>query len=85
MVQSVPVTVHIPSELWHSLQGEVNSLSTEEQTRLRSSPYPHAETEQYVLEEFLLRRRNLPEHLGKEIEVSEKGEVIIVSEGSLLG
>jgi hypothetical protein len=85
MPQSVDVTLEVPAELYHQLVGEINQLPKEEQTRLQSNPYPHSKEAQYILEEFLLRRRNIPEHLGYEVEVSDRGEVIVVSEGGLLG
>ena len=87
MVQSVELRLQVPAELYHSLQGEINSLPKEEKTRLRSSPYPHSSGEvgQYVLEEYLLRRRNLPEDLSLEVEVEDSGKVIVVSEGGFLG
>lgn len=84
MVQAAEVTIQIPAELWHSLVGDLNELSGEEQTRLQSSPYFHSKEAQYILEEFLLRRRNLAEHLGKEVEVTDGGEVVVVSEKGLL-
>lgn len=85
MAQTVSIEVEIPSELFHELQGHVAQLDSEEQTRLQSAPYRHSKTAQWLLENAVCSRRNLPETVGTDVEISDRGEVIIVSEGSLLG
>jgi hypothetical protein len=85
MAQTVDITIQIPAEMYHQLVGDINQLPTEEQTRLQANPYPHSREAQYILEEFLLRRRNLPEHLNCEIEVTDRGKIVVVSEGGILG
>lgn len=85
MPQSVKVEIEVPAELYHSLEGHINTLNKEEHTRLQSAPYPHGATSQWLLEHAVCSRRNVPETIGTDVEIDDRGRVTVVSEKGLLG
>lgn len=85
MGQTTTVEIEVPTELIRQLGGHINSLNEAEQRRLEAAPYRHSPQAQFVLEEMLLRRRNLPELLDVEdVEVDERGRVEVVESSGLL-
>jgi hypothetical protein len=48
-------------------------------------PYYHTKESQYILEEFLLTRRNIPEAFNLDYEVNDSGEIIVTEQKGLLG
>jgi len=84
MAQTVTVQMEVPATLFHEMEGHINALDKEEQTRLQSAPYPHDKTSQWLLENCLCSRRNVVETIGTEVEIDERGRVIPVSSGGFL-
>lgn len=85
MAQTVTVSVEIPRELIRQLDGEIAALDKSEQTRLQSAPYNHDKRSQWLLENAVCSRRNVPETVGTEVEIDERGRVEVVESSGLLG
>jgi len=76
--------MEIPAELYHSLEGHINTLDKQEQTRLQSAPYPHDSTAQWLLENAVCSRRNVVETVSTDVEIDDRGRVHLVSSGGPL-
>ena len=87
MGHTTTVEVEVPNELMRFLGGHISDLPEEERRRLEASPYRHSPQAQFVLEECLLKRRNLVELLDgvDDVDVDERGGVDVVESGGLFG
>jgi hypothetical protein len=79
------VEIMMPVELYRAIETHVASLDKEEKTALMEHPYYHTKESQYILEEFLLTRRNIPEAFNLDSEVNDSGEIIVTEQKGLLG
>lgn len=87
MANTTTVEVEVPRELVRRLGGHINDLPEEEQRRLETAPYRHSPQSQWVLENCLLSRRNLPASLDsvEGVEIDERGRITVVESSGLLG
>lgn len=78
-MRTVTVEIRFPADSYHELAGRLASLPTEERTELESSPRRHSIVSEYVLQNYILSRKNLAEDLSlgtTDVEISETGELV---------